>query len=74
MIPGTWQEVPLKTSPEFLEEIGFRGIAPSGHPISPLAAAKDALSEHFSEEINKLAVPPATLLHAVLCSTRPICL
>lgn len=57
MIPNNWKELPLKTSPEFLEEIGFRGTVPSGHPISVLAAAKNALREHFSKEINKLKVP-----------------
>ncbi len=43
MIPNTWEDLPIETSPEFLEEIGFRCTVPSGHPISVLAIAKNAL-------------------------------
>jgi hypothetical protein len=52
MIPNNWKELPPQTSPEFLEEIGFRGTVPSGHPVSVLAMAKNALRAQFRAEIN----------------------
>jgi hypothetical protein len=71
MIPNTWQELPLKTSPQFLEEIGFRGIVPSGHPISVLRLAKNVLLERFAEELSGLEIPRQRYCLLYYCGHDP---
>jgi hypothetical protein len=57
VIPDTWQEVALNTSPQFVEEIGFFGTVPCGHPISLLASVKNALRERVRRKLEKLKIP-----------------
>src|ERR1700693_2801096 len=57
MIPDSWHEVALNTSPHFLEEIGFFGTVPSGHPISVLAAAKNGLRDRLRRKLEKIKIP-----------------
>ena len=54
MIPETWTELTLQTSPQFLEEIGFYSAVPSGHPISVLAKAKEYFRQQSKEHFRKL--------------------
>jgi hypothetical protein len=60
-VTDNWIALPLKTSPEFLEEIGFRGLVPSAHPLSPLASVKNALREGFAAELEKMGVDLAKI-------------
>jgi hypothetical protein len=54
MIPQDWIDLDLRTSPQFLEEIGFLSIVPSAHPITVLAKAKDRLREQRKAYIERL--------------------
>jgi len=65
MIPETWTELTLQTSPQFLEEIGFLSAMPSGHPIGVLAKAKEYFRHQWKGHFWKLYLNASATIFSI---------